>query len=1025
MNSTTPDITGRDHLWLSEAVRAERQGPKPSLWQRRARRLTAPLLRISTGLSGAFLFLTVGIAFTVVALAVPSIPLLPKVDDLSGYLLTLWQVLAALVGLALVILILIVETVQRHSQGDYLWHRFVQHTGLRTTMPAILVSILIVGFQALLLLPGPTIAAEPPGLRNILPLAVLILVGTALSIVWLYDRMFGFLNPRFVQQVVGEFLIDTIRERVSQAVMLNLGGHMLTRRCEELGLEHRPWVTSHEGMRAVRLETHGRVVDVNLLELRRLADRLGPGERPRAIVVVGIHSRVEPGHDTCVLVRPDDLRPEVEHQARACFRVSADQEATDDLDEPFNFLVEQAFGALEAGRSRQVRDALAALREAVRISVLAVHEYGIAFDQDSAPTDVGLGWRPLERPFREYGRILEASVATRDATVLLEVIRWPASVMEFALEEGDHFSFQEAARYLTYLYQMSRGDHPERIRKLLRDRSMRYLREFGSIWIRRRIRSADSATRVKDLEPYAKAVLTAYAQTLKLALDTSDTEFLREALRMFSHVIDVEFLASEFGLHWRDDPRRPRHDELEVPDPLAAARVHLLSGIARWEDELIMALGAWLCRLISGSRIELPFAQAAFMTLTSSFQDFHRLWRAFHDSLSDSEKLPLSDWMMWTGPELQAQFLDTGQQMARFFTVQALTSIPLDMRARSRTLEEVRGSSWARQIITDELRQIRQALAQPQADTSIWVALLKNVDVATRASVLEEVLEAAEADEQERARQRVMAAPLSIAKVQEFTDGVLTAWQRGSWLRALVGGGPGVQVSSDPAPPQIQTMGFWHLVPKEPFVDDSTTLGIDTLGEDFGSGLARGETQALYRGIRRGARRFRLGTKTVPHRVEELIQVMRHRGFAPDAIIVSGRRRGLRLLTSSSDFTRTVERDTHGDLPVEGLFDGVPVYWHQSQNRPEVLLVATGWLGPMTQYVGESGDVPRVTILDYPIEEARQVARERRSEVPLEARSLSDEAVVRYLRERVRLRIEEQFDLQPVSARCASLLRLP
>src|SRR5439155_20298992 len=88
--------------------------------------------------------------------------------------------------------------------------------------------------------------------------------------------------------------------------------------------------------------------------------------------------------------------------------------------------------------------------------------------------------------------------------------------------------------------------------------------------------------------------------------------------------------------------------------------------------------------------------------------------------------------------------------------------------------------------------------------------------------------------------------------------------------------------------PDGVVFGFNTLVPKGYFVEKIGTTFYGGLGENFGSGMARGEDDRIYEHIRSHVKQYRLSRKDLAGKLDDVIRAMRSTGSTPDLILLRG-----------------------------------------------------------------------------------------------------------------------------------------
>jgi hypothetical protein len=1015
----------RDHTWLSQARReAERQAAHQIGVASRLRTSAQAArggLKEQAGRPAAILLVlaAVGVLHAPFLLT-PEIRGLPETADSREFLFALWQVSAALLGIAFVVLIFIVETIHRSTGGRFVWERFLERSFLYPITAFFLGTIVAVGAGSLALLPSPDKGLpQPSGLANLVALDSALFLAALSGLLWLYYQAFRLADPAFVQNLAIESLSDTVRRAVSRTFLSKVEDHILRQECEALGFRYWAGTSDWPGMEAVRIDTPGTVRDVNLHELKNLAGLLADRSEQRAIVALGIGRLVSRDSNAGIFVHRGDLNEKVVSQVPRCFKIVTRQpERGPDLEAAFGFLTEQALESIRAGRLAQLGGVLDALQQPIRVALETLRSYGVVFDAATARNIFSFEWPALDRPFREYERIVEAAARSGDANIVREAAYWPCSVMSLSIQQRDHYFYRQAVAHLPYLYQLAQHGASERATETLRDRAWRHLKEFGTFQIMPRLQATGDVALIAALGDYATALLHESANLLRLAIDGNDRPYLEEAGRGLWQAIDIRFESTQLGLG--EDPLdQSRH--IPPARDLARAKADFLIGVANSRAALWMALGGWVCHRWATGRIAPDMAQTAFGQLSEPFGDFTHLWRAFNSALSaeSGDRLPSSHWEMSEHPEGKVVFLSPEGHVALFFALVALTNIPADAQQRLQTLGTPGEARWAKGLVATALQEIK-------ANPSRWHQLIGDADRSTQEAALAALMHAAEAEEERRERLHIMEQQLSGAKVADFKTEFLAAWVSGGLFRRLLDAADAIEYPHEQPPPG-HTFGLWNIRPKGPFVQDTGGVAwMGAGGQPFGVSVASGEDNGIYEAMRKGARRYRLGKRTVGKKLSEILRSLRDSGFPPDVIILCGDWQVLRHLEQSATYTPFYANAVEHPPDFRGTFEGVPVYMRPATGESEFLVVSLQSVGHLVQYVTDDNSIfRRFEIKGYSMEEAREVAAGNRSWLPQDVRTLADDALVDYLRENVEIRIEQAFEMRIDQKLAARRLTVP
>ncbi len=249
-------------------------------------------------------------------------PCLPPFSEMRQFLLTLWQVTGAVVGLALVILIPVVQMLSQAARSQYLWQRFLKHSRFYFIAPFLFGSILAAGIGSLLLLPSSSsVEPVPAGLGNLLLIDTGLFVFSVFLLLWLYARVLRFLNPDWVRTFAIDSLCQDVRKSIAGDISARHSEHILRNACADAGLVYDPHPLNQHDLRPVPIEKSGVVSDVNLDGLARVALSLTTTSSPRAVISIRIGAKVT-GVETCAYVHAEDATDEVQLRLRRCFKVT-------------------------------------------------------------------------------------------------------------------------------------------------------------------------------------------------------------------------------------------------------------------------------------------------------------------------------------------------------------------------------------------------------------------------------------------------------------------------------------------------------------------------------------------------------------------------------------------------------------------------------------------------------------------------------------------------------------------------------
>jgi hypothetical protein len=386
MNTYAPDPSGRHPKSGSgKASRRRRCFPPGSELRRRTRQVlgptqmasrVAPLLRAPKSVFGPASFrrcqrkygslsslcalhlrpaserkLRIGILAVIglhVALLAPPFPIRPGIADARAFVLTMWQVTASLVGLALVIFVLVFETVRSRTSGSYIWRTFGQTSNFYAIAAFLLASVLAIRPDALLILPGDTLyLPAPPGLENSTFVSLLLLAASLWLVLVLYAQVFAYLDPTYVGRLASASVASALEDLLNTHILSAVLTRAVRDVCREFGIELAPGASRRPGLQAVTSRTPGMVIDVNLVALRDLGLSLTTRSSFKAVLSVVPGQELTNSNRAIVLLDPDSVTA---NAADIIQRIPITglqvHPARENLDEALDFITERGIEGL-------------------------------------------------------------------------------------------------------------------------------------------------------------------------------------------------------------------------------------------------------------------------------------------------------------------------------------------------------------------------------------------------------------------------------------------------------------------------------------------------------------------------------------------------------------------------------------------------------------------------------------------------------------------------------------------------------
>jgi len=609
-----------------------------------------------------------------------------------------------------------------------------------------------------------------------------------------------------VQELFSDALRLAMGEAAERILLTVMSDRVMRTTCSEYGLTYDPWFTAYQGMTPVNLGREAAIQDVDLKQLRVLGRLLSSDDATQVILVARVGQTVGPDRPIAYLPSAA-VNPASVAQVRRCFRLGAAAVEDTAYVEALDLVSGQALNALQNGRLAEFKGALSALMEPLRVALDIFQSYDIGANQASTISPFALELRPLQQPFSEYSRIMEAAARTKDAQIAMAAAYWPISVMRLEVGLAGSTFFAQATSQIPLLYTYSQWADSPRVADLLRDRAWRQLKEFGFFYITVRLREATDESTLRILVRQAMDIHSSYTELLWMMMDRADVSAFTEAARGYWQTVELDFLAN--GLDIGLDPALV--PEQTPNGDITRVRATELRGFALRRDALWMALGGWLCsRRASGQAVGNETVQI-YSVIVRPLQNFGRIWRTYLST--EAEDLPIRRWEAFDRPEGRGYMVQSDAFLALFFALAALRVVP-------QTVTPDRLRRWG---VTDDARTLRrrvgEALDRIAADPERWVDFGLPPDWEERSAWLRSVLDTAEADQERREQERIFEQPLSTEKVSAFQNESLSAWRTASYVREAFARAGRVRYSTDQPPPNANYTGIDTLTDKSAFVD--------------------------------------------------------------------------------------------------------------------------------------------------------------------------------------------------------------
>ena len=710
---------------------------------------------------------------------------------------------------------------------------------------------------------------------------------------------------------------------------------------------------------------------------------------------------------------------------------------TEDLRVELAYLRDSVVEAASQRKSSIVESGLDTYEALVSTFIDVLREFDSPYDRDKALAEihrVGGGWSEIDWIRDDYREIADASLASKNLSVILPVIYFPVRVSGLAYSRREFFIFAQFLNWLPFLYttageELLVGDDAAigqrsqaSLFEIVRDRLSGYAHELASYRIGPDIRRSGDPKEIHQSCDFAREVFANFNRLMKSAYDLRRPgdlqQFASDFQDIYRHEHDPVALVEALE---RPDSQEPSPD---------GARTSCYRDLAQLRHIIFLGLDAWLVR--DYERKQLTFSEAsdfrASLYIPSALPE---LWRLYLEVRSERYERELG-WTWWQTNEHKGRGAYTGIDFSglvlRAILLRMLvtaSSMTRDAVMRqslnlSRDLDYLVGSGTGSILVglshileSPELREL--APFEPAA--AEW---LRDRFIAL----------AEEQSEQERIR--VAEAPLSTTRIEALKQDLVQGLREAGYLRSVVSLRGNYEVVAD-APPELGVLSIHLLERKDMFIDD-TRLFTGGWGKDLGRSLARGEDERVITQIASAAPALATNVvdpKTALSHLERALEAVSH---DPVIVLVGSLAAGWALAESDRfEYSTHLLGDQDSPRPFASL-GGVPVYQLHTDKEPLAIVADLKQLGVWRQYVpeGSPGGELLEKFIRFELEvfsehQARAFLVERQPDLFLrddstgEQRTLDERVAV--LRERVRILVLEQLEFEVTNPSAARVVR--
>ncbi len=705
-------------------------------------------------------------------------------------------------------------------------------------------------------------------------------------------------NLQFLKEKVNISIDESINERIGNNILFQQVG---VEENKEIKLDYMPskhWLGKAYGKdNFINGEGSGRIIDIHLGELKRLADYLekkakskkfsiydpnflslktGSSASPsqstdvRKVYLLKKYKEYLPPDDTifydedkAILAVPTELMEDdevVEHiQSRIPHIFKFDTKATpsNEIKKELGQIKDQLIEAIKGVLISRVEDLKEVYLLFAESFLERLHRFGGGFSPEQAKKErnsITGGWNELSWLRHDISELFPIAVNSNNKEIINDIGFLPVAISIRAIKARDHLLFQEFIGFTGYLYKLS-SDLSGDIKEHVIDRSWRYLKEVTDFYIAPIIKDEESNSK-NDYEDFGNFVVHVYKtfqDLIKSSFDRNDFDsfsiFLGKFDSLFKDIdeIELQYPRSEHLEHLLSNTEDPLEKEKLIKQIAEKKDLEKIQNqVKSQQKEVIFGISAHILEKYKNKATDelvkrfydeiSKYLPTDLIKLTQIYLDVHTFER------EDSWGWDWWDLVMDGG----VQHIDFKSKLDRLYVVQSLRILSGLEEEAIKTIQ----LPYNRDLVylSADSGSLNKFLESIINDSLKWNFVLRPKAI-SRIDLFKELLAIAKQKQETEEENQVRNTQISEAKIVEFKTNLIKKFSEHTYLRKLITQlGTYTNKSSETYISEISLWGFNQIYDKEAFLDKWHVSYGDS-GGHFGDGLAESENRFIYKEI--------------------------------------------------------------------------------------------------------------------------------------------------------------------------------
>jgi len=773
-------------------------------------------------------------------------------NTVHGVIQSSWQVLAAILGLSLVISVFLIELVRDREFEARIFPTFIEHTKIMFIVTFGLLSIISIGVNSFLV--GNN-AINQSTIPSAIAYNQILFIINIFFLLMLYWNTFRLINPRYFRQMISRETRKKVRRSIVSEILYRHKFQIIHQEAESLGFHAELFRPDHlVGFKPQNYpikdpETTFEIFDSNLGLLEKSAkrsDSLQNGnQNDKLRVMVFPRYRLSLARAEIAMVPEDSFRSQVTGLIRRAVKVIP-------LGDDDYYVAEEELllnrdilkDALRKGKTETVRELLAESQELLLEFLRSISEFGVEYSFDTARTETGFysDWPVVTKIQRYYLQLLPTALTSDDEEIIFAFVKFPYDIMVMSLRYRDHLIFQRFSRlYGSIYFHAHESDIESDLRRSLSERSWRLLVNFYEFEIRPILQKNESSREdIESLTDYSIFLLVILNEMLKSSIDKgeiTETRALVTAAKDIGSWIGPSPIrtAAYFNLGL---PITEPSDDINRQELVGAQLLRIQEN----RRILFFGLGTWISHLYETGKLSQDEFVEFVILFSTEFDNLNEFYNLYNSIITSERSEDLFGWDWWelkerpeVGGQAIAQQMMFQQWLGKFYLYRSIELIPQNIEATKEL-----GPTPASKGISDSLVELISEIEVSEPWRSVIIEkdpqqyekkkttlLYIHNQAADRQRVIEE--------------DRLIRQELDDRQIAEFYKSVEKAWREQGTLRNLFMLVDSYEEKDEgPVPEGFDAIELKSIDPKGAFSPQENVIYADW-GSRYGRSMARRE----------------------------------------------------------------------------------------------------------------------------------------------------------------------------------------